>query len=50
MPRFARLWIVSKEVFGGSAVRQSLIALADADSNFCFKWGLSVGRCLISLL
>ena len=50
LPLFARLWILSNEVFGGRAVRQSLIALADADNSFCFNCGLSVGICQISLL
>ena len=50
MLRFARLRIVSKEVFGGKAVRHSFKALADADSSFCFKLGPRVGRCHISLL
>ena len=34
---FARLCIVSKEVFGGSLVRHSLISFAGAESNFCFS-------------
>ena len=47
MPLFAMLWIVSKDVFSGRAL--SLIALADADSSFCLRCGLSVGICQISL-
>ena len=54
MPRFARLWIVSKDVFSGNAVRQILMALADADNNFCFKWGLvlvgAISHCCSTVL
>ena len=46
----ARLCIVSNDVLGGNIDRQSLIAFADAESSFCLRSGLSVGKCHISLL